>query len=246
MPEIMLEQLLMAGAHFGHLTRKWNPKMKPYIFMERSGIHIIDLKKTLELLQKSFDEVKKIVQRGEKILFVGTKKQARDIIRAEAERCGMFYVTNRWLGGTLTNFSTIKKSIKHLKNLEKMSMDGTYEKLTKKEVLRLERRREKMEEVLGGFKEMNVLPGALYVVDPKKEAIAVSEANKLGIPVFAMIDTNCDPDPIDFLIPANDDAFKSIGLITHAFVDAILEGLSEAERITEVEEEQKAVVEPQS
>ncbi|OQX57270.1 30S ribosomal protein S2 [candidate division KSB1 bacterium 4484_219] len=158
----------------------------------------------------------------------------------------MFYVTNRWLGGTLTNFSTIKKSIKHLKNLEKMSMDGTYEKLTKKEVLRLERRREKMEEVLGGFKEMNVLPGALYVVDPKKEAIAVSEANKLGIPVFAMIDTNCDPDPIDFLIPANDDAFKSIGLITHAFVDAILEGLSEAERITEVEEEQKAVVEPQS
>ncbi|HDI52198.1 30S ribosomal protein S2 [candidate division KSB1 bacterium] len=246
MPEIMLEQLLMAGAHFGHLTRKWNPKMKPYIFMERNGIHIIDLKKTLELLQKSFDEVKKIVQRGEKILFVGTKKQARDIIRAEAERCGMFYVTNRWLGGTLTNFSTIKKSIKHLKNLEKMSMDGTYEKLTKKEVLRLERRREKMEEVLGGFKEMNVLPGALYVVDPKKEAIAVSEANKLGIPVFAMIDTNCDPDPIDFLIPANDDAFKSIGLITHAFVDAILEGLSEAERITEVEEEQKAVVEPQS
>jgi len=242
----MLEQLLMAGAHFGHLTRKWNPKMKPYIFMERNGIHIIDLKKTLELLQKSFDEVKKIVQRGEKILFVGTKKQARDIIRAEAERCGMFYVTNRWLGGTLTNFSTIKKSIKHLKNLEKMSMDGTYEKLTKKEVLRLERRREKMEEVLGGFKEMNVLPGALYVVDPKKEAIAVSEANKLGIPVFAMIDTNCDPDPIDFLIPANDDAFKSIGLITHAFVDAILEGLSEAERITEVEEEQKAVVEPQS
>ena len=246
MPEIMLEQLLMAGAHFGHLTRKWDPKMKPYVFMERNGIYIIDLKKTLELLEKAFDEAKKIVRRGEKFLFVGTKKQARDIIRAEAERCNMFYVTNRWLGGTLTNFSTIKKSIKQLRNLEKMSVDGTYEKLTKKEVLRLERQREKMERVLGGFKEMNTLPGALYVVDPKKEAIAVAEANKLGIPVFAIIDTNCDPDPIDFLIPANDDAFKSIGLIVHAFADAILEGLNETAELNAVEEEKEVVAEPQS
>ncbi len=223
MQEITLEQLLMAGAHFGHLSRKWNPKMRKYIFMERNNIHIIDLKKTLELLKVALNEVQKIVQGGEKVLFVGTKKQAKDIIRAEAERCGQFYMTERWLGGTLTNFSTIKKSIRHLKNLDKLSMDGTYDKLTKKEVLKLERKREKMEKVLGGIKDMNMLPGALFVVDIKKEAIAVAEANKLNIPVFAMVDTNVDPDPIDFPIPANDDAFKSIGLITHAFADAIIE-----------------------
>ena len=223
MQEITLEQLLMAGAHFGHLSRKWNPKMRKYIFMERNNIHIIDLKKTLELLKVALNEVQKIIQGGERVLFVGTKKQAKDIIKTEAERCGQFYMTERWLGGTLTNFTTIKKSIRHLKNLDKMSMDGTYDKLTKKEVLRLERRREKMEKVLGGIKDMNMLPGALFVVDIKKEAIAVAEANKLNIPVFAMVDTNVDPDPIDYPIPANDDAFKSIGLITHAFADAILE-----------------------
>lgn len=246
MPEILLEQLLMAGSHFGHLTRKWNPKMSRYIFMDRNGIHIIDLKKTLEALKDAMEAVKSIVERGEKVLLVGTKKQAKDIIRSEAERCGMFHVTERWLGGTLTNFSTIKKSIKRLKNLEKMGIDGTYEKLTKKEVLGLEREREKMEKVLGGIKEMNLLPGGVFVVDPKKEAIAVAEAKKLEIPVFAILDTNCDPEEIDYPIPANDDAFKSIGLIAHAFVDAIMEMQQEiaiAEEIPEEEEAEEVVKE---
>ncbi|HDL17757.1 MAG TPA: 30S ribosomal protein S2 [Bacteroidetes bacterium] len=237
MPEVLLEQLLMGGAHFGHLTRKWNPKMKKYIFMERNGIHIIDLKKTLEKLNEAFAAVKNIVGKGEKVLFVGTKKQAKDIVRTEAERCGMYYVTDRWLGGTLTNFSTIKKSIKHLKNLEKMSSDGTYEKITKKETLHLERERIKMEKVLGGIKDMNILPGAIFIVDPKKEAIAVAEARKLNIPVFAIIDTNCDPDEVDYPIPANDDAFKSVGLVTHAFVEAVIEGLQENRMMTEAESE---------
>ncbi|MEE9169635.1 MAG: 30S ribosomal protein S2 [bacterium] len=238
MPEILLEQLLMAGSHFGHLTRKWNPRMKKFIFMERNRIHIIDLKKTLDALNEALEAVKAAVERGEKVLLVGTKKQARDIIRSEAERCGMFFVTERWLGGTLTNFSTIKKSIKRLKNLEKMGVDGTYEKLTKKEVLGLEREREKMEKVLGGIKEMNLLPGAIFVVDPSKEAIAVAEARKLGIPIFALLDTNCDPDEVDYPIPANDDAFKSIGLIAHAFVDAILEVQQEIAMAEEVPEEE--------
>ncbi len=243
MQEITLEKLLMAGAHFGHLSRKWNPKMRKYIFMERNNIHIIDLKKTIELLNVALREIQKIVQGGEKVLFVGTKKQAKDIIRTEAERSGQYYMTERWLGGTLTNFSTIRKSIRHLKNLDKMSMDGTYEKLTKKEVLKLERKREKMEKVLGGIKDMNILPGALYVVDIKKEAIAVAEARKLNIPVFAMVDTNVDPDPIDFLIPANDDAFKSIGLITHAFADAIIEAQTAAEVEQRMAEEEAAEIE---
>jgi small subunit ribosomal protein S2 len=238
MPEVLLEQLLMAGSHFGHLTRKWNPRMKKFIFMERNRIHIIDLKKTLDALNEALEAVKATVERGEKVLLVGTKKQARDIIRSEAERCGMFFVTERWLGGTLTNFSTIKKSIKRLKNLEKMGVDGTYEKLTKKEVLGLEREREKMEKVLGGIKEMNLLPGAIFVVDPRKEAIAVAEARKLGIPIFALLDTNCDPDEVDYPIPANDDAFKSIGLIAHAFVDAILEVQQEIAMVEEVPEEE--------
>lgn len=243
MPEVLLEQLLMAGSHFGHLTRKWNPKMKPYIFMERNGIHIIDLKKTQAMLEKSFEALRDVVGRGEKVLFVGTKKQARDIVRSEAERCEMFFVTERWLGGTLTNFSTIKKSIKRLKNLEKMGVDGTYEKLTKKEALGLEKEREKMEKVLGGIKEMNLLPGAVFVVDPKRESIAVAEARKLNIPVFAILDTNCDPDDVDFPIPANDDAFKSIGLITHAVVDAIME--NQQAEISEEDEkvEEKELIE---
>jgi len=239
MPEVLLEQLLMAGSHFGHLTRKWNPKMKPYIFMERNGIHIIDLKKSLVSLKVAFDAVKEIVNRGEKVLLVGTKKQARDIIRSQAERCGMFYVTERWLGGTLTNFSTIKKSIKRLKNLEKMAIDGTFEKITKKEILSLTRQQEKMEKFLGGIKDMNLLPGAVFIVDPKREDIAVAEAKKLGIPVFAILDTNCDPEEIDYPIPANDDAFKSIGLITHGFTDAILESMEELKIAEEVEAEEE-------
>jgi small subunit ribosomal protein S2 len=223
MPEITLQQLRMAGAHFGHLKRRWNPKMKPYIFMERSGIYIIDLNKTLNNLLEACKAITKIVQGGEKVLFVGTKKQAKDIIKVEAERCGMPYVTERWMGGTLTNFSTIKKSVKHLKNLEKMASDGSYDNLLKKEILNIEREKEKLERSLGGIKDMARLPGGIFVVDTKKEAIAVAEAKKLGIPVFGIIDTNSDPDPIDFPVPANDDAFKSISLIVHTIADAVIE-----------------------
>jgi small subunit ribosomal protein S2 len=224
MPEITLQQLLMAGAHFGHLKRRWNPKMKPFIFMERSGIYIIDLNKTLNNLMDACKAITKIVGGGgEKILFVGTKKQAKDIIKVESERCGMPYVTERWMGGTLTNFATIKKSVKHLKNLEKMATDGSYDNLLKKEILNVEREKEKLEKSLGGIKEMARLPGAVFVVDTKKEAIAVAEAKKLNIPVFGIIDTNSDPDPIDYPIPANDDAFKSISLIVHTVADAVIE-----------------------
>ena len=233
MQEITINDLLVAGAHFGHLTRRWNPKMKKYIFMERNGIHIIDLKKTLELLKEAQKAVIDIVREGDSILFVGTKNQAKDIIKVEAERCGQFYITERWLGGTLTNFSTIKKSIKRMKNLQKMATDGTYEKLTKKEILSRERELAKLTKVLGGIQDMNRLPGALFVVDTKKEQIAVAEANRLGIPVIGMVDTNADPTPIDFPIPCNDDAFKSIALITRAISDAVLEaksGVAEAEQ----------------
>ncbi len=235
MPEITLQQLLMSGAHFGHLTRRWNPKMKPYIFMERSGIYIIDLNKTLNCIIDASEAMKKIIQAGEKILFVGTKKQAKDIVRVEAERCSMPFVTERWLGGTLTNFSTIKKSIKHLKNLEKMTTDGTYDSITKKEILQIERKKEKLEKTLGGIKDMVRLPSGMFVIDTKKEAIAVAEANKLNIPVFGMLDTNCDPDPVDFPIPANDDAFKSISLVVHTFADTVLE--SKAKDLIETKEE---------
>ncbi len=223
MAEITLQQLLMAGAHFGHLKRRWNPKMKPYIFMERSGIYIIDLNKTLNNLLNACKAVQKIVLNGEKILFVGTKKQAKDIIKVESERCGMPYVTERWMGGTLTNFATIKKSVKHLKNIEKMATDGSYDNLLKKEILNLEREKEKLEKSLGGIKEMARLPGAVFIIDTKKESIAVAEAKKLNIPVFGMLDTNSDPDPIDYPIPANDDAFKSISLIVHTVADAVIE-----------------------
>ncbi|MDZ7373836.1 MAG: 30S ribosomal protein S2 [candidate division KSB1 bacterium] len=239
MAEVTLQDLLAAGVHFGHLTRRWNPKMKKYIFMERNGIHIIDLKKTLVLLQKACQEMTRIVREGEQVLFVGTKKQAKEIIQNEAERCGQFYVVERWLGGTLTNFVTIRKSIKRLKNLEKMATDGTYDKLTKKEILRLEREKAKLEEVLGGIREMNRLPGALYVVDVKKELIAVNEARRLGIPVFALVDTNADPDLVDFPIPGNDDAFKSINIITHAIADAVIEGLEGRVAVPEVAVEEE-------
>jgi small subunit ribosomal protein S2 len=226
MVNVGLQDLLMAGTHFGHLTRRWNPKMKKYIFMQRNGIYIIDLKKSLECLQAAASALVEIVRNGDKVLFVGTKKQAKDIIKAEAERCNMYYVNERWLGGMLTNYSTIKKSIKRLKNIEKMSADGTYDKLTKKEIMGYEKEREKLEKVLGGIREMTRLPGAIFVVDTKKEAIAVAEATKLDIPIFAIVDTNSDPDEVDYAIPGNDDAFKSINVITHALADAVLEGLS--------------------
>lgn len=233
---VSLQDLLMAGTHFGHLTRRWNPKMKKFIFMEKNDIYIIDIKKTLAMLEQACEELANIVRSGEKILFVGTKKQAKDIIRIEAERCNQFYVNERWLGGTLTNFVTVKKSIKRLKHLDKMATDGTYEKLTKKEVLQIEREKEKLEKVLGGIKEMAKLPGAIFVVDVKKEAIAVQEADRLNIPIIGLIDTNSDPDLIDFPIPGNDDAFKSINLITRSIADAVIES-QQSQISEEVEEE---------
>jgi small subunit ribosomal protein S2 len=235
MLNVKLQDLLIAGSHFGHLTRRWNPKMKRFIFMERNGIYIIDLKKTLECLSQAYEAVVELTKAGDKVLFVGTKKQAKDIIKSEAERSNSFFMNERWLGGTLTNYATIKKSIKHLKNIEKMATDGTYDKLTKKEILRLEREREKLESALGGIRDMNKLPAALFVVDTKKEAIAVAEAVKLGIAIIAIVDTNCDPDAIDYPIPANDDAFKSINLVTHAIADAVVEGSSTQMRRTEEE-----------
>ncbi len=223
MPRVSLEKLLAAGSHFGHLTRRWNPKMKQYIFMERNGIHILDLKKTQKKIDEACDAVKHVVSDGYEILFVGTKKQAKEIIQSEAERCGMFHLTDRWLGGTLTNFSTIKKSIKHMKNLDKMSTDGTYEKMSKKEVLMIDREKAKMKKVLSGIEDMKRLPGAVFIVDTKKEQIAVKEARKLNIPVIAIVDTNADPTVIDYPIPANDDAAKSISLICRAIADAVSE-----------------------
>jgi small subunit ribosomal protein S2 len=224
MPRVELDALLQAGAHFGHLTRRWNPKMKPFIFMERNGIHIIDLKKSQEMLESACNAVSSIVAEDKRILFVGTKPQAKDVVTEEAKRCNAFYCTERWLGGMLTNFSTIRKSVKRLTNIEKMETDGTFESITKKERLFLNREREKLQDVLSGIVEMSRLPGALFVVDVKKEAIAVSEAKRLGIPVVAIVDTNCDPDGIDYPIPANDDALKSVQLVTKAIADAVIEG----------------------
>lgn len=224
MKKVELTQLLEAGAHFGHLTRRWNPKMKPYIFMEKNGIHIIDLKKTQELLTVTCDEISKIAADGKKVLFVGTKKQAKNIIETEARRCGQNWVSERWLGGMLTNFATIRKSVKRLNNIEKQETDGTFDKITKKERLILSREKEKLKKVLEGVESLNKLPGALFVVDVKKEDIAVKEANRLNIPVFAIVDTNCDPDPIDYVIPANDDAVKTIEIITKQIADSIIEG----------------------
>ncbi|MCX6137316.1 MAG: 30S ribosomal protein S2 [Ignavibacteriales bacterium] len=224
MPRVELADLLAAGAHFGHLTRRWNPKMKPYIFMERNGIHIIDLKKSQALVDEACNAMATVVAEGKKVLFVGTKKQAKDVIKEEAVRCGQYYISERWLGGALTNFTTIRKSVKRLTNIEKMESDGTFDKITKKEGLFLTREKDKLSKVLSGVVEMTRLPGALFVVDVKKEMIAVKEAKRLGVPVFAIVDTNCDPDLIDYLIPANDDSLKTVQLIVHAVADSIIEG----------------------
>lgn len=224
MAKVSIEDLLLAGSHFGHLTRRWDPKMKKYIFMERNGIHIIDLKKTLELLEEAANSIARISSEGKRILFVGTKKQAKQIIKDEAQRCGAFYVSERWLGGMLTNFNTVRKSIKKLTNIQKMETDGTIEKFVKKERLILSRDREKLEKVLNGIVDMKQLPGAIFVVDIKKEHIAISEAKKLNIPVYAIVDTNCDPDLVDYPVPANDDAVKSIEIIIRTVADAVVEG----------------------
>lgn len=218
-----IQELLQAGVHFGHQTRRWNPKMKPFIFTERNGIYIIDLNKTLEAINVACQKVREIISRGQSILFVGTKKQAKGVIQDEAVRAGQYFVTERWLGGMLTNFTTIKNSIKKLKDMERMRDEGDLEKFTKKERSQFDNQIEKLTSVLGGIKDMNYLPGLVFVVDAKKEKIAVAEASKLGIPIIAILDTNADPDPIDFPIAANDDAIKSIRIITRTLVDAALE-----------------------
>ena len=244
MKKVDLIQLIEAGAHFGHLTRRWNPKMKSYIFMEKNGIHIIDLKKTQAHLTESAEELSKLVADGKKVLFVGTKKQAKNVIETEARRCGQNWVSERWLGGMLTNFATIRKSVKRLSNIEKQETDGTFDKITKKERLFLTREKDKLKKVLEGVETMGKLPGALFIVDIKKEDIAVQEAHRLNIPVFAIVDTNCDPDEVDYLIPANDDAVKTVEIITQYMADAVIEGDSQlkekkAEEVAEKERVKK-------
>ncbi|MBS1518319.1 MAG: 30S ribosomal protein S2 [Bacteroidetes bacterium] len=238
MTKVQIEDLLLAGSHFGHLTRRWDPKMRKYIFMERNGIHIIDLKKTLELLEEACNSISKISTDGKKVLFIGTKKQAKQIIKDQAERSGSFYVCERWLGGMLTNFNTVRKSIKKLTNIQKMETDGSIEQFVKKERLILSRDKEKLEKVLNGIVNMTKLPGAIFVVDIKKEHIAISEARKLNIPVYAIVDTNCDPDLVDYPIPANDDAVKSIEIITKAIADAAIVGNQVAKIKAEDESEE--------
>ena len=229
MSVVSMKQLLEAGVHFGHQTRRWNPKMAEYIFTERNGIYIIDLQKTVKKLDEAYMFVRELSANGENVLFVGTKKQAGDSIKEEAERAGAYYVNARWLGGMLTNFKTIRRRIDRLAQLRKMEEDGTFDRLPKKEVVKLELEIEKLEKFLGGIKEMNKLPGALFIVDPRKERIAVAEAHKLGIPIVAIVDTNCDPDEIDYVIPGNDDAIRAVRLIASAMADAIIEGRQGAE-----------------
>lgn len=224
MSTVTMKQMLEAGVHFGHQTKRWNPKMKPYIFGARNGIYIIDLQQTVVLWRRAYDFIVDLTSRGEKVLFVGTKKQAQEVVSEEATRAGMFFVNNRWLGGTLTNFKTVKGSIEQLRTIERMAEDGTFEKLPKKEVLQLNRERDKLMRSLGGIKDMNRLPAAAFIVDPRKEHIAVAEANRLQIPVVAIVDTNCDPDLIDYVIPGNDDAIRSIKLFTANIADACVEG----------------------
>ena len=224
MAVISMKQLLEAGVHFGHQTRRWNPKMAPYIFTERNGIYIIDLQKTVKKVDEAYNFLLSVAEAGETILFVGTKKQAQEAVKEEAVRAGMYFVNERWLGGMMTNFQTIQKRVKRLKALETMEEDGTFAVLTKKEVLALRHEMEKLQKFLGGIKEMNRLPGALFIVDPRKERIAVAEAKKLGIPIVAIVDTNCDPDEIDYVIPAHDDAIRAVKLLCGKMADAMLEG----------------------
>ena len=224
MAVVSMKQLLEAGVHFGHQTRRWNPKMAKYIFTERNGIYIIDLQKTVKKLEEAYNFVRQLSENGESLLFVGTKKQAQDAIKEEAERCGQFYVNARWLGGMLTNFKTMRTRIARLNQLQKMQEDGTFDLLPKKEVIKLQLEIAKLEKYLGGVKEMKKLPGALFVVDSRKEKNAIAEARKLNIPIVAIVDTNCDPDEIDYVIPGNDDAIRAIKLISQTMANAVLEG----------------------
>lgn len=240
MAVISMKQLLEAGVHFGHQTRRWNPKMAKYIFTERNGIYIIDLQKTVRKVDEAYNFIRSVADEGKTILFVGTKKQAQEAVKEEAIRSGQYFVNERWLGGMLTNFQTIQKRIRRLKELEAMETDGTFEVLTKKEVMQLRHEMERLEKYLGGIKEMNKLPGALFVVDPRKERIAVAEARKLNIPIVAIVDTNCDPDEVDYVIPGNDDAIRAVKLLTARMADAILEGNQGSESSEQAEEEESA------
>ena len=237
MAVVSMKQLLEAGVHFGHQTRRWNPKMAPYIFTERNGIYIIDLQKTVKKLEEAYMFVRDTAANGGEILFVGTKKQAGDSVKEEAERCGMHYVNARWLGGMLTNFKPIRRRIERLAQLRKMEEDGTFELLPKKEVVKLKLEIEKLEKFIGGIKNMSELPAALFIVDPKKEKIAVSEARKLGIPIVAIVDTNCDPDEVDYVIPGNDDAIRAVKLIAGTMANAVLEGKQGNDVVEEPAEE---------
>jgi len=249
---VTMKNLLESGVHFGHQTKRWDPRMRKYIFAERNGIHIIDLQKTIAAIKQAYEVVRQTVHAGKSILFVGTKKQAQQAIEREAKRCGMFYVNNRWLGGMLTNFETIKKSILRLKKIEKMEIDGTFESLTKKEISRLNKEKLRLEKNLGGIKEMKELPGAIFIIDTKKEAIAVAEAKRVAVPVIAVVDTNCNPEGIDYPIPGNDDAIRAITLFTQIIANAVVDadneiGLQVIENLQEeeqgIEEEEKAEAE---
>ena len=251
MSVISMKQLLEAGVHFGHQTRRWNPKMKPYIFTERNGIFIIDLQKTVRKVDEAYNFVKELAMQGGTILFVGTKKQAQESIETEAKRCGMFFMNQRWLGGTLTNFKTIRGRIAYMKELYKMEENGSFDQLPKKEVIKLKIERDKLQKNLGGIAEMTRMPDAIFVVDPRKEHIAVSEARKLNIPVVGIVDTNCDPDEIDYVIPGNDDAIRAVKLILSAMANAVLEGrqgedAGNAPEETEVPEVEAAAVEEET
>ena len=237
MSVISMKQLLEAGVHFGHQTRRWNPKMAPYIYTERNGIYIIDLQKTVGLIDDAFDAVSDITAQGGTILFVGTKKQAQEAIKTEAQRCGMYYVNERWLGGMLTNFKTIQSRVRRLKDIEKMEEDGTFDVLPKKEVIAIKKEQEKLEKNLGGIKEMRKLPDAVFVVDPKKERICIQEARKLGITIIGICDTNCDPEELDYVIPGNDDAIRAVKLIVSKMADAVIEANQGMEYETEVPED---------
>ncbi|WP_062110406.1 30S ribosomal protein S2 [Bacillus niameyensis] len=236
MSVISMKQLLEAGVHFGHQTRRWNPKMKKYIFTERNGIYIIDLQKTVKKVEEAYNVMREIAENNGKVLFVGTKKQAQESVKEEAERAGHYYVNHRWLGGTLTNFETIQSRIDRLKSIEKMEEDGTFEVLPKKEVVMLKKEYDRLVRFLGGIKDMKVLPDAIFIIDPRKERIAVAEARKLNIPIIGIVDTNCDPDEIDYVIPANDDAIRAVKLLTSKMADALLEAQKEVDEVEETEE----------
>ena len=237
MSVVAMKQLLEAGVHFGHQTRRWDPRMAPYIFTERNGIYIIDLQKTAKKIDEAYAVLKGIIDEGKTVIFVGTKKQAQECVKEEAERCGMYYVNQRWLGGMLTNFGTIKNRVEKMKKIEAMEQDGTFDLLPKKEVIGLKKELEKLQKNLGGIREMNEVPGAMFVVDPKKERIAILEARKLGIPVIGLVDTNCNPEDVDYVIPGNDDAIRAIKLIVEAMANAVIESKQGESMAKEAEEE---------